>query len=660
MGFLLLQKYCMCTTDKAPVCCPEGWRLIFAGSRFCIDTERRYAPIEGEAAAIAWALDKCRLFVMGCPNLIVVTDHEPLKGLFGDRDLSKISNPWLFKLKEKTLRYRFTIQHCPGKWHKASDVVSHNPPVILQALLNGFPTEPSQLDIIESDVMDDWVKSTTLLSSFRASDNVALISPDVIRAAGHNDLQYKKLIETIQNGFEKTRSLTVPEIREYWEVRHRLSVDDGLVLLDHRIVIPTSQSANVLRSLHSAHQGEVGMKARANRSVYWPGMNAPIRNTRASCMFCAKIAPRQTKEPINRTQSPDWQIVIDLFYVRNHRYLACTDRLTGWLIRYHLSHGQANASRLISICRDIFQRNGAPEELSSDGGPPFTSLPFTQFLRDWAVKHRLSSAAYPQSNGRAELAVKSANRFISGNTGAQGSLDNDRTARAILQHRNTPIQNFGLFRAQLLLHHRLHDFIPSQPTLYKPHSDWIAAAKNRKIILSRRNARLIEQYNKTTPTLCSLQKGQIVTIQRPTTRRWDTTSQVVETLPNHQYRVRVNGSGRITLRNRRFLRKLETPTSPPPIPSAAPETSTSNPNPTPLKPNTPVLQTMGTGITSNTAQPSSMMQTKTPRALSRLLPHNQPGLKELIPPKDLYPRVMGGRRCRITITHTSVKRPAGR
>ena len=265
------------------------------------------------------------------------------------------------------------------------------------------------------------------------------------------------------------------------------------------------------------------MKARANESVYWPGMNASIRNTRASCMFCTKIAPSQTKEPINLTQSPDWpfqQIVMDLFYVWNRGYLACADRLTGWLILYHLRHGQANAPRIISICRDIFQSYGAPEELSSDGGPPFTSLPFTQFLRDWVVKHRLSSAAYPQSNGRVELAVKSAKRIISGNIGAQGSLDNDRAARAILQYRNTPIQNIGLSPAQLLLHCRLCDFIPSQSTLYKPHADWIAAAKNREIILSRRNTRLIEQYNKTTHTLCPFQKGQIVTIQRPTTHRW--------------------------------------------------------------------------------------------------------------------------------------------
>ena len=152
----------------------------------------------------------------------------------------------------------------------------------------------------------------------------------------------------------------------------------------------------------------------------------------------------------------------------------------------------------------------------------------------------------------------------------------------------------------------------------------------------------------------------MVTIQRPTSCRWDTTGQVVEILPNHQYHVRVDGSGRITLRNHRFLRKLETPTTPHPIPSAAPETSTPNPNPMPLKPNTPVLQTLGTGITSNTAQPSSMTQTKTPRTLSRLLLHNQPCSKELIPPPDHYPRTIGGRRCRITITHTSVKHPAGR
>ena len=121
-------------------------------------------------------------------------------------------------------------------------------------------------------------------------------------------------------------------------------------------------------------------------------------------------------------------------------------------------------SRLILICQDIFQTYGTPEELSSNGGPPFTSLPFKQFSQDWAVKHRLSSVAYPQSNGQAELTDKSTKRIITGNT-AQGSFDNDHATRAILQYKNTSIQNIGLSPAQLLLHCRLLDFVPSQPTL---------------------------------------------------------------------------------------------------------------------------------------------------------------------------------------------------
>ena len=127
MGFLLLQKYSTCPTEKASVCCPDGWRIVFAGSRFYTDTEHQYAPIEGEAAAIAWALESGRIFIMGCPQMITVTDHQPLTGIFGDRDLSKVHNPCLFRLKEKWLRYSISIQHCPGKWHESANAVSCNP-----------------------------------------------------------------------------------------------------------------------------------------------------------------------------------------------------------------------------------------------------------------------------------------------------------------------------------------------------------------------------------------------------------------------------------------------------------------------------------------------------------------------------------------------------
>ena len=97
-------------------------------------------------------------------------------------------------------------------------------------------------------------------------------------------------------------------------------------------------------------------------------------------------------------------------------------------------HGSVTCTRqeATGIFRDI------AEELASDGGPEFTAAFTQQFLRDWGVAHRLSSVAYPHSNTRAEIGVKSAKRMIMENTGPQGDVDIPAFQRAMLTYRNTP------------------------------------------------------------------------------------------------------------------------------------------------------------------------------------------------------------------------------
>ena len=70
----------------------HGWKITLVGSRFTHASESRYAPIEDEALAVADALDKARHFVLGCRNLTIAVDHEPLLKIFGDRSLDHISN----------------------------------------------------------------------------------------------------------------------------------------------------------------------------------------------------------------------------------------------------------------------------------------------------------------------------------------------------------------------------------------------------------------------------------------------------------------------------------------------------------------------------------------------------------------------------------------
>ena len=124
LGFTLLQKHCRCSMLKAPYCCNDGWRLIFAGSRFTTPAESRYAPVEGEALAVAYALEKCRMFVMGCSDLIIATDHKPLVKILGDRNMDNIKNPRLFSIKERTLQFDYQIKHVPGAGHHAPDAFS--------------------------------------------------------------------------------------------------------------------------------------------------------------------------------------------------------------------------------------------------------------------------------------------------------------------------------------------------------------------------------------------------------------------------------------------------------------------------------------------------------------------------------------------------------
>ncbi len=96
------------------VCCGEGWKIVLVGSRFTHPAESRYAPVEGEALAVADALDRARYFVLGCKDLTVAVDHKPLLGIFATRALDDISNPRLRNIKEKTLRYNFRVVHIQG------------------------------------------------------------------------------------------------------------------------------------------------------------------------------------------------------------------------------------------------------------------------------------------------------------------------------------------------------------------------------------------------------------------------------------------------------------------------------------------------------------------------------------------------------------------
>ena len=87
--------------------------MTLAGLRFLKAAETGYAPIEGECLGAKWALEQTRYFTLGCDPLIVVVDHKPLCGLLNDKSLEEITNARLLEMKEKMLKWKFTVVYRP-------------------------------------------------------------------------------------------------------------------------------------------------------------------------------------------------------------------------------------------------------------------------------------------------------------------------------------------------------------------------------------------------------------------------------------------------------------------------------------------------------------------------------------------------------------------
>lgn len=684
IGFFLMQKNCSCT-GTTPRCCKTGWQLTLVGSRFLHDAETRYSPVEGECLAVVYGLHQTRFYTLGCPNLVVATDHKPLLGILNGRSLADIPNRRLMNLKEKTLGFKFLIVHVPGRQHLGADAASRYPGS--QAELLKLPGEPTlaamdsgdnnlydgmsttelrhivtnglcSFDRVVPDEDVEEVECCVMGDGLEAIKSVPFTTWDTIRLETASDPVMRQLHDTVIEGFpDDTRQLPA-HLRPFARMKEDLCVTDGVIMSGSRIVIPPSLRQTMLEGLHAAHQGVPAMKSRSQDSVWWPNITVDISKIRLDCDDCNKRAKSNAMLPPSDPPAPEYpfqQICSDYFHSHGKDFVVVVDRYTNWPIVFQSKGG---AQGLVSNLREVFATFGSPEEITTDGGTTYTAGITQKFFEDWGVKHRLASVANPHANARAELAVKQVKRIMMDNVSSSGSLDLDAFHKAILAYRNTPCPFTKASPAMLLFGRQVRDMIPAMIGKYVPHESWANMLNHREHVLKERYVKGKEAWSEHTRKLPDLRVGDLCFIQNQTgnyPKRFDKTGRIVEVLQNDQYKLRVDGSGRITLRNRRFLRSykpafpnhnpamMESPDvmpAPPqspapassPLPTsptttkAVPRTTRSLPTPTtpspampaPLKPATPARPALATPRTPRHLDPSTPAWTPQVSARRRL------------------------------------------
>ena len=139
--------------------------------------------------------------------------------------------------------------------------------------------------------------------------------------------------------------------------------------------------------------------------------------------------------------------------------------------------------------------------------------------------------------------------------------------RALMTYRNTADRDTGLSPAETLYGRPLKDFLPYTPRgaveqrrRIPMQRTWTDLMTHRETALAARSTRDHEKWSATTKSLPPLRIGDHVFLQNQSgnyPKRWDKRGVVIEVLQNHQYRLRVDGSRRVTLRNRQFLRRFQ-------------------------------------------------------------------------------------------------------
>ena len=593
LGFWLTQKYCSCSS-LLPGCCSSGWQTVYVGSRFCSSAESRYHPIEGEALAIFYGLEKCKFFILGLPNLILCVDHNPLLAIFSDnQSLEAIHNPRLLNYKLKSMRYRFSVHHIPGKKNVIPDTMSRRSDSPNISTTNRIQVDWTAQSNVSSGYSEhlgqpSWVSPPTVAAitnytedlllgytvscmaevnswsgiySIAAEERPQAISWPRLEAACISCPQYTILHKTVQMGVPDDKAAWDEQIKDFYQHRHSLTTVGPVVMLHDRPVIPAPLRKNVMDHLHAGHQGATAMFERASSSLYWPNFRIDLINHTAACTVCSKYQPSNPAMPPVTPDEPSYpfqSICVDFFTVSPHTYLAVVDRYSNWLSVYKLDRD--TSEQVINVLRAYVSFVGIPVVLTSDGAKVFTSREMEDFCKKFGIIHRVSTAYNPRANKRAEVAVKSAKRLIRGNTSQTGTLHTDDLARALLQHRNTPCPITGLSPAQIVFGRVLRDFLPLQPGKFVPREEWRLAATQREVAYSKRRMLKQEQLTKGSKPLPPLKPGHHVRIQNqsktgPHAGLWTQTGVVLEVCPHDAYLISVNGSRTVTKRNRQFLRQ---------------------------------------------------------------------------------------------------------
>ena len=506
----------------------NGQPIAYA-SRALSDVETRYAQIEKELLAVVFGMEKFHTYTYGRP-VQIQSDHKPLEIIY-KKPVQKAPK----RLQSMLLRlaiYDYSITYTPGRLMYLADTLSR-----------------AYLTAENSTKYCEELETVNMMQAVDLEDDIL----NMIKQQSRNDADMVELQGIILKGWPDSKVDVSSCLTSYYHIRDELSTENHIIYRGDRVVIPKKGRREMLEMIHEGHEGIEASLRRARELIYWPGMTAQVKDYAEKCDVCRSAGMRQQKEtmtPHNVPNEPWAKVGIDLFHLDDRNYMVIVDYYSNfWELEYLTS---TTSEMVINKIKGQFARHGIPKTVMSDNGPQFTSEKFKTFARKWGFKTITSSPHYPQSNGKAESAVKSAKHMLK-----KAKKDKKDPFLAILNYRNTPTQGLDTSPVQRLMNRRTRTNLPTKPKLLKP-----KVPRNQQQQMKIKSDKQKAYYDRNAKDMTPLKVGDIVRVQ-PTQNHPDWSKAVViQTLDHRSYLVRTK-LNQVFRRNRRYLRKTNETWYPP-------------------------------------------------------------------------------------------------
>ena len=228
----------------------------------------------------------------------------------------------------------------------------------------------------------------------------------------------------------------------------------------------------------------------ATRSKFWwTRIKEEIKERFHQCEPCLVNAPSKPELPYNNgipddltMISPNEVVSLDFLDVHKTPILVVKDHQSGFIWARVTKNKEAKTA--INFFQQYFHTFDRPALVMSDGGPAF-GAPFSKYLDLHHIRHHVTSAHHPSSNGDAEAGVKSVKTVLI----KIGKVNQQLVTEACFNHNNMPAPSGEGTPAERFFRRGIRSILPNSYKANLQHYDMIRIRQWKREKLAKRRGR---------------------------------------------------------------------------------------------------------------------------------------------------------------------------